>query len=133
MEELIKNQTQRDAIRENFESFCGLCDISLLDILRERVDDINQEWQRIEDRLRSKVADLQVPSCFVFVPPSTCTSLPVTSVVFNRISHPSVNVTRISGCVLPKVNGIRVTSLLFGNVCVCARMCVPIHNRPNNE
>lgn len=64
MEELEANQDKRDVIQENFDSFCSLLDISLLEQgssqLRERVDDINQEWRRIEDRVRCKISQLKV-------------------------------------------------------------------------
>ncbi len=60
MAELVDNQAKCDAIRTNFEAFCGLCDVSLLDVLNERVSDLSSEWQRIEERLRRKVASLKV-------------------------------------------------------------------------
>ena len=49
-----------DSIRESYDAFCALCDPALLDTLRERVEDMHQEWQRIMERLKNKIADLKV-------------------------------------------------------------------------
>lgn len=57
---MTENQPKMDVIRENFGAFCSLCDPTLLDTLRERVEDQSQEWQRIEGRLQAKITDLKV-------------------------------------------------------------------------
>ncbi len=59
---MIENQTKMDLIKQSFATFCTLCDPTLLDVLRERVEDQSQEWQRIEGRLQAKVADIKVCS-----------------------------------------------------------------------
>lgn len=58
---MVDNQTKMENMRDNYEAFCGLCDPNLLDTLRERVEDLTQEWQRIEERLQNKIANLKVP------------------------------------------------------------------------
>ena len=62
MEDLTSNLLQKEGIRENYETFCTLCDASLLEVMRERIEDLNQEWQRIEARLKSKASNLKVLS-----------------------------------------------------------------------
>lgn len=57
---MMDNQSKMDSIRANYEAFCGLCDITLLDMLRERVEEIIEEWQSIETRLRNKIASPKV-------------------------------------------------------------------------
>lgn len=57
---MTDNQPKMDGIRANYEAFCGLCDVTLLETLRERVDEIAQEWQSIETRLRNKIASPNV-------------------------------------------------------------------------
>ena len=60
LEELTDSQTKREAIRENFATFALLCDVCLLQATRERIEELEQEWQRIEERLRSKISFLEV-------------------------------------------------------------------------
>ena len=62
MADLVSNQSRSEAIRNNFDTFCTLCDASLLQVMRERIEDLNQEWQRIEARLKSKASNLKVLS-----------------------------------------------------------------------
>ena len=57
---MMENQSKMESIRENYEAFCGLCDVTLLDMLRERVEEIIEEWQSIETRLRNKIASPKV-------------------------------------------------------------------------
>jgi hypothetical protein len=61
---MVNNQLKMDSIRDNYGAFCGLCDPSLLEMLRERVEEITQEWQRIEERLKNKIVSLKVTICF---------------------------------------------------------------------
>lgn len=63
---MLSNQSKMDSIRDNYGLFCGLCDPTLLETLRERVEDITQEWQRIEERLKNKISNLKVPTHFHF-------------------------------------------------------------------
>lgn len=66
---MTENHSKLNGIREDFGMFCSLCDPTLLEVLREKVEDQSQEWQRIEDRLRSKIAGLKVsssPICIFF-------------------------------------------------------------------
>jgi hypothetical protein len=57
---MVSSQPKMDSIRDNYGAFCGLCEPSLLEMLRERVEDITQEWQRIEERLKNKIVSLKV-------------------------------------------------------------------------
>ena len=70
MADLVGSQSRSEAIRDNFDTFCTLCDASLLQVMRERIEDLNQEWQRIEARLKSKASNLKVlfsfPLFFLF-------------------------------------------------------------------
>uniref|UniRef100_A0A0N8BMF8 Dystrophin major muscle n=2 Tax=Daphnia magna TaxID=35525 RepID=A0A0N8BMF8_9CRUS len=59
LDEMLSNQSKMDSIRDNYGLFCGLCDPTLLETLRERVEDITQEWQRIEERLKNKISNLK--------------------------------------------------------------------------
>ena len=61
---MVNSQPKMDSIRDNYGAFCGLCDPSLLEMLRERVEDITQEWQRIEERLKNKIVSLKVNDSF---------------------------------------------------------------------
>lgn len=62
---MVNSQPKMDSIRDNYGAFGGLCDPSLLEMLRERVEDITQEWQRIEERLKNKIVSSKVKP-FVF-------------------------------------------------------------------
>jgi len=67
MADLVSNQSRSEAIRDNFDTFCTLCDASLLQVMRERIEDLNQEWQRIEARLKSKASNLKVLSSLSYL------------------------------------------------------------------
>lgn len=69
---MTKNRPKLDGIREDFGSFCSLCDPSLLDVLREKVEDQSQEWQRIEERLGSKIASIKVRIALIYFYSSHC-------------------------------------------------------------
>ncbi len=60
---MVDIQPKMETIRDSYEAFCGLCDPSLLETLRERVEDLTQEWQRIEERLKNKITSLKVSIC----------------------------------------------------------------------
>ena len=64
--DMTENQGKINSIRESYNAFCALCDPALLETLRERVEDMHQEWQRILERLRNKVADLKVNKKFSY-------------------------------------------------------------------
>lgn len=70
LHDMVDNQTKMDSIRSSYEAFCGLCDPSLLETLRERVEDLTQEWQRIQERLGNKISSLKVSLSFIFSLPS---------------------------------------------------------------
>ena len=57
---MVGIQPKMDTIRDSYDAFCGLCDPNLLETLRERVEDLSQEWQRIEERLKNKITNLKV-------------------------------------------------------------------------
>ncbi|EFX89386.1 dystrophin [Daphnia pulex] len=59
LDDMVSSQPKMDSIRDNYGAFCGLCEPSLLEMLRERVEDITQEWQRIEERLKNKIVSLK--------------------------------------------------------------------------
>lgn len=74
---MTDNQPKMDSIRTNYEVFCGLCDVSLLETLRERVEEMIEEWQSIETRLRNKIASPKVGNvtlitAVVIVPALSC-------------------------------------------------------------
>lgn len=69
---MVNSQPKMDSIRDNYGAFCGLCEPSLLEMLRERVEDITQEWQRIEERLKNKIVSLKVKKIHFFIPQSLC-------------------------------------------------------------
>lgn len=82
---MVDNQTKMDSIRDSYESFCGLCDPNLLETLRERVEDLTQEWQRIEERLKNKIVSLKV-LLLSFLMSGLCPLIHLTSLLIDKIN-----------------------------------------------